>query len=50
MNRVCILKDCRLRIGEEIPEDERNYKEDYPYNTYGDSCIIKDCSMRIEKE
>lgn len=49
MNK-CTLKDCRLRSGVEISEEQRDYREDYPYNKYGDSCLVKDCQIRQEGE
>ena len=50
MKNTCILKDCRLRQYEkEIPEDNRDYSEDYPFNAYGFNCDLN-CSIRIKKE
>lgn len=48
MNNTCILKDCRLRIClKELPESERDYSENYPYNVYGIRCDAP-CSIRLK--
>ena len=33
----------------EIPEDERDYSEDYPFNAYGFECHVP-CRMRIKED
>lgn len=46
VDNSCTLKDCRLRTADiEIPENRRNYSEDYPFNTYGIGCDV-DCKIR----
>ena len=49
-NNYCKLKDCRLRTClKMIPEDERDYSEDYPFNAYGYECHVP-CKTRVKKE
>ena len=49
-NKTCILKDCRFRKSTiEIPEDDRDYSDDYPFNAYGFNCDVK-CMIRIIKQ
>jgi hypothetical protein len=46
----CKLTDCRLRkCLNEIPEDERDYSRDYPFNTYGYECHVP-CNIRVVEE
>ena len=47
MKHKCTLKDCRLRNGIKIPEDDIDYSEDYPFNTYGVSCLVEGCQLRV---
>lgn len=48
-NNYCKLKDCRLRTClTQIPEDERDYSEDYPFNVYGFECHVP-CRIRVKK-
>ena len=48
-NNYCNLKDCRLRTClKEIPEEERDYSEDYPFNAYGYECHVP-CHMRLKE-
>ena len=47
-NNVCKLKDCRLRnCPKEIPEDDRDYREDYPFNVFGFECHVP-CRIRVK--
>ena len=49
-NNYCKLKDCRLRTClTEIPENKRDYSEDYPFNAYGFECHVP-CKMRIKED
>ena len=48
-HNTCTLKDCRLRkCITEIPEEERDYSEDYPFNVYGIECHVP-CCARVKQ-
>jgi hypothetical protein len=49
-NNTCTLKDCRLRVClEKIPEEDRDYSEDYPFNAYGIECHVP-CHIRVKEK
>lgn len=49
-NNSCTLKNCRLReCLKEIPEDERDYSEDYPFNAYLFECHVP-CAIRVKEK
>jgi hypothetical protein len=49
-DNYCSLKNCRLRTcTKELPEDERDYSEDYPLSVYGYECHVP-CQIRQKKE
>jgi hypothetical protein len=49
-NNYCELKDCRFRkCLKEIPEDKRDYSENYPFNAYGYECHVP-CGTRVKEK
>lgn len=48
VNNSCKLKNCRLRAClKEMPENERDYSESYPFNVYGYECHVP-CYARVK--